>query len=143
MIGPESWYAVAGGEGYIEADPTNADITYGGEYDGQLSSYKKNRSRKRYLLIQNRILELLPVPKNTVFNGRTIVFASQPKRMYVTSQVVHVTEDQGHSFEIISPDLSRNDPKLLQEKQADQSQRIKQEQKYTLLYSYQNHLEKG
>jgi hypothetical protein len=26
--------------------------------------------------------------------------------MYVTSQVVHVTEDQGHSFEIISPDLS-------------------------------------
>jgi hypothetical protein len=31
MIGPESWYAVAGGEaGYIEADPTNADITYGG-----------------------------------------------------------------------------------------------------------------
>jgi hypothetical protein len=22
-----------------------------------------------------------------------------------------VTEDQGHSFEIISPDLSRNDPK--------------------------------
>jgi hypothetical protein len=31
--------------------------------------------------------------------------------MYVTSQVVHVTEDQGHSFEIISPDLSRNDPK--------------------------------
>jgi hypothetical protein len=31
-IGPESWYAVAGGEaGYIEADPTNADITYGGE----------------------------------------------------------------------------------------------------------------
>jgi hypothetical protein len=25
--------------------------------------------------------------------------------------VVHVTEDQGHSFDIISPDLSRNDPK--------------------------------
>jgi hypothetical protein len=49
-------------------------------------------------------------------------------------QVVHVTEDQGHSFDIISPDLSRNDPKLL-EKQADQSQRIKLEQKYMLLYS--------
>jgi hypothetical protein len=83
------------------------------------------------------------VQKNTVFNGRTnCFFASQPKRMYVTSQVVHVTEDQGHSFEIISPDLSRNDPKL-QEKQADQL-RIKQEQKYTLLYSpYQNHLRKG
>jgi hypothetical protein len=57
-IGPESWYAVAGGEaGYIEADPTNADITYGGEYDGQLSSFKKkNRSRKDISPIQNRIL---------------------------------------------------------------------------------------
>jgi hypothetical protein len=33
-IGPESWYAVAGGEaGYIEADPTN-DITYGGSTMG-------------------------------------------------------------------------------------------------------------
>jgi hypothetical protein len=32
---------------------------------------------------------------------------------------LYVTEDQGHSFEIISPDLSRNDPKL-QEKRADQ-----------------------
>jgi hypothetical protein len=76
-IGPESWYAVAGGEaGYIEADPTNADITYGGEYDGQLSSTtKKTGQGKISLLIQNRILELLPVPKNTVFNGRTIVFS--------------------------------------------------------------------
>jgi hypothetical protein len=32
--------------------------------------------------------------------------------MYVTSQVVHVTEDQGHSFEIISPDLSEMIQKL-------------------------------
>jgi len=31
--------------------------------------------------------------------------------MYVTSQYVMVTEDGGHSFESISPDLTRNDPK--------------------------------
>jgi hypothetical protein len=50
------------------------------------------------------------VPKKYRFQWTyPIVFLSQPKRMYF--QVVHVTEDQGHSFEIISPDLSRNDPK--------------------------------
>ncbi len=31
--------------------------------------------------------------------------------MYVTSQYVLVTEDGGHSFTAISPDLTRNDPK--------------------------------
>jgi hypothetical protein len=72
--------------------------------------YNKKTGQGKISLIQNRILELLPVPKKYRFNGRTqLFFASQPKRMYVTSQVVHVTEDQGHSFEIISPDLSRND----------------------------------
>jgi hypothetical protein len=81
---------------------------------------QKNRSRKRYLSYPESNIGLLPVPKKYRFQWTyQLFFASQPKRMYVTSQVVHVTEDQGHSFEIISPDLSRNDPKL-QEKQADQ-----------------------
>jgi hypothetical protein len=75
-IGPESWYAVAGGEaGYIEADPTNADITYGGEYDGQLSSFnKKTGQGKISLRIQNRILGSFQC-QNTVFNGRTQLFS--------------------------------------------------------------------
>jgi hypothetical protein len=73
-----------------------------------------------------------------------IVFSPHnPKKECMLPQVVHVTEDQGHSFEIISPDLSRNDPKL-QEKQADQSQRIKLEQKYMLRYSpYQTPWKRG
>ena len=36
--------AVRGEAGYIVPDPLNADITYGGEYDGQFSMFnKKNR----------------------------------------------------------------------------------------------------
>lgn len=114
-IGPESWYAVAGGEaGYIEADPTNADITYGGEYDGQLSTYNKKTGQGK---------DISPYPESNIGAPSSakkyrfqwtypIVFSPHnPKRMYVTSQVVHVTEDQGHTFDIISPDLTRNDPK--------------------------------
>jgi photosystem II stability/assembly factor-like uncharacterized protein len=114
-IGKESWYEVAGGEaGYIQADPNNADITYGGEYDGQLSSFNKKTGQGK---------DISPYPEANIGSPSNakkyrfqwtypIVFSPHnPKKMYVTSQVVHVTEDQGNSFEIISPDLSRNDPK--------------------------------
>ncbi|WP_248903290.1 glycosyl hydrolase [Flavobacterium sp. K5-23] len=118
-IGTESWYPVAGGEaGYIQADPTNSDITFGGEYDGQLSTYNKKTEQAK---------DISPYPESNIgapSNAKKyrfqwtypIVFSPHnPKRMYVTSQVVHVTEDQGNSFEIISPDLSRNDPKTIGE----------------------------
>jgi hypothetical protein len=96
--------------------PTQRMLTYGGEYDGQLSSFnKKNRSRKDISPYPESNIGAPSVPKNTVFNGRTIVFAS--KECMLPRRLLHVTEDQG-SF-IISPDLSRNDPKL-QEKRADQ-----------------------
>ena len=37
-----------------------------------------------------------------------------PKTMYVASQYVHRSTDLGHSYEVISPDLTRNDPDKLQ-----------------------------
>ncbi|WP_310381578.1 VPS10 domain-containing protein [Flavobacterium sp.] len=114
-IDKDSWFPVAGGEaGYIQADPSNSDITYGGEYDGSLSKYNKKT---------NQYQDISPYPESNIGAPSSakkhrfqwtypIVFSPQnPKRMYVTSQVVHVTEDGGNSFEIISPDLTRNDPK--------------------------------
>lgn len=114
-IDKDSWFPVAGGEaGYIQADPTNSDITYGGEYDGSLSKYNKKT---------NQYQDISPYPESNIGAPSSakkhrfqwtypIVFSPQnPKRMYVTSQEVHVTEDGGNSFEIISPDLTRNDPK--------------------------------
>jgi photosystem II stability/assembly factor-like uncharacterized protein len=114
-IGKESWFPVAGGEaGYIQADPTNSDITYGGEYDGSLSKYNSKTKQGQ---------DISPYPESNIGSPASakkhrfqwtypIVFSPHnPKRMYVTSQYVLVTEDGGHSFEAISPDLTRNDPK--------------------------------
>jgi photosystem II stability/assembly factor-like uncharacterized protein len=114
-IGKDAWHPVAGGEaGYIQADPTNSDITYGGEYDGSLSKYNKKTQQGQ---------DISPYPESNIGAPSSakkyrfqwtypIVFSPHnPKRMYITSQYVHVTEDGGHSFEIISPDLTRNDPK--------------------------------
>ena len=114
-IGKDAWYRVAGGEaGYIQADPTNSEITYGGEYDGSLSKYNKKTQQGQ---------DISPYPETNIGASSAvkkyrfqwtypIVFSPQnPKRMYIGSQYVHVTEDGGHSFEIISPDLTRNDSK--------------------------------
>jgi photosystem II stability/assembly factor-like uncharacterized protein len=114
-IGRESWFPVAGGEaGYIQPDPTNSDITYGGEYDGSLSKY--NSKTKQFQAISPYPEANIGAPANAKkFRFQwtfPILFSPHnPKRMYVTSQYVLVTEDGGYTFEIISPDLTRNDPK--------------------------------
>jgi photosystem II stability/assembly factor-like uncharacterized protein len=113
-IGPDAWYPVAGGEaGYIQADPKNSSITYGGEYDGSLTRYDKKTEQYR---------DISPYPESNIGSPASakkyrfqwtypIVFSPHDAaRMYVTSQYVHVTMDEGHSWEIISPDLTRNDP---------------------------------
>ena len=114
-IGASNWHPVAGGEaGYIVADPTNSKITFGGEYDGQMSSF--NEENNQYKIIT-------PYPETGIGAPGTakkyrfqwtypIVFSPHnPKEMYVTSNYVHKTLDGGHSWEVISPDLTRNDPK--------------------------------
>lgn len=114
-IGPDAWFPVAGGEaGYIVPDPRNSSITFGGEYDGSLTTYNKTNEQYR---------DVSPYPEANIGSAAAakkfrfqwtypIVFSPQdPGKMYVTSQFVHVTRDGGHSWEIISPDLTRNDPK--------------------------------
>lgn len=114
-ITDKDWYPVAGGEaGYIVSHPLNSKITFGGEYDGQLTTYNADNDETQ---------DISPYPESNM--GHTsaekkyrfqwtypIVFSPHnPNRMYITSQYVHVTEDNGHSWKIISPDLTRNDPK--------------------------------
>ena len=44
-----------------------------------------------------------------------IVFSKHnPKKLYAFSNHVHLTENEGQSWELISPDLTRNDPSKLQ-----------------------------
>ncbi len=115
-ISIHDWYGVAGGEaGYIVPNPDNSDITYGGEYDGLLSKYTK--SADQYQIIS-------PYPESSLGDGAcarkyrfqwTYPLCISPfdhKTMYVTSQMVHKTTNEGQSWEIISPDLTRNESEM-------------------------------
>ena len=116
-IGESDWESTAGGESaHIAVDPLNNDIVYGGSYGGLLT-------RVNHKTEERRVVNVWPddpmghgaEDMKYRFQWNYPIFFSphNPKKMYTTSNFVHVTYNEGQSFEIISPDLTRNDPKTL------------------------------
>ena len=116
-IGEDDWEATAGGESaHIAIDPTNNDIVYGGSYGGFLTRVNHEKESVRGINVW---------PDNPMGYGAEgmkyrfqwnfpIIFSRHnPKRLYTFSNHVHVTENEGQSWDIISPDLTRNDPEKL------------------------------
>ena len=116
-ITEKDWEATAGGESaHIAIDPTDNDIVYGGSYGGYLTRVNHHNQTARGINVW---------PDNPMGYGAEgmkyrfqwnfpIVFSRHnPKRLYTFSNHVHVTENQGQSWDIISPDLTRNDPERL------------------------------
>lgn len=113
-IGERDWDITAGGEsGHIAIDPTDNDVVYGGSYDGFLT-------RKNHKTGEERGINAWP--DNPMGHGAEgakyrfqwnfpIFFSPHDsKKLYAASQNLHVTYNGGESWEIISPDLTRNDP---------------------------------
>ncbi|MBK9732984.1 MAG: glycosyl hydrolase [Chitinophagaceae bacterium] len=116
-IGESDWYPVAGGEaGYIVPDPLNPDITFGGEYDGQLSRYNKKNNQYQVISVYPEAwIGSSAGSKQFRFNWTFPITISphNPNEVFVTSQHVHRSFDAGHSWETISPDLTRHEPKTI------------------------------
>ena len=114
-IGPRAWYSVAGGEsGYITPDPLNPLVTYGGSYDGLITRYDKATDQNQVINVYPEYFMGSPSSARKYRFQWTypIVFSPfDPKTLYITSQYVHRSTDNGHSWEDISPDLTRNLPK--------------------------------
>ena len=113
-IDEDDWEETAGGESaHITIDPENNDIVYGGSYDGFLTRYNHKTKTIRSVSVW---------PDNPMGHGAEdmkyrfqwnfpIIFSKHnPKKLYTFSNQVHVTENEGQSWDIISPDLTRNDP---------------------------------
>lgn len=113
-IGVADWERTAGGESaHIAVDPTDNDIVYGGSYDGFLT-------RKNHKTDQTRAVNVWP--DNPMGHGAEgmkyrfqwnfpIFFSKHDhKKLYTVSNRVHLSTDEGQTWKIISPDLTRNDP---------------------------------
>lgn len=118
-IGKSAWYPVAGGEaGYIAADPKNPKITYGGEYDGFMSKHDASTNRNYAISVypEGAIGAPASVKKYRFQWTYPILFSPHdPGVLYATSNHVHRTTDGGYSWEDLSPDLTRHDPKTIAE----------------------------
>ncbi|MFK5890010.1 MAG: glycosyl hydrolase [Flavobacteriaceae bacterium] len=116
-ITDKDWASTAGGESaHIAVDPLNNDIVYGGSYGGLLTRVDHKNH-------QNRTINVWPddpmghgaedFKYRFQWNFPILFSPNNPKKLYAASNHLHVTTNEGQSWQIISPDLTRNDPKTL------------------------------
>ena len=113
VIARQDWYEVGGGEsGYISPDPRDPEIVYAGSDAAIITRYDHRT---------NQLTDASPYPLDTSGNGANalkyrfqwteplFVSAFDSNVIYSAAQNVLKSTDQGHSWNPISPDLTRND----------------------------------
>ncbi len=112
---PIRYYSVAGGESaFLAFDPENPQLIYGGSYQGNISVYDhRTRTTKDIMAYPTVGLASLPGKMKYRFNWNAPIVASaqKPEVIYHAANVVLKTGNEGQSWEVISPDLTRNDPR--------------------------------
>ena len=107
------WEPTAGAEsGYVVADPTNPGVVYGGNYGGYISrlDHKTGENRAINVWPDNPMGSGADVLKYRFQWNFPIFFSpNNPKRLYTAGNQLFVTENQGQSWDVISPDLTTND----------------------------------
>ena len=116
-IDVRDWVEAGGGEsGYIASRSDDPDVVYAGSYGALLT-----RKDLRTGLTRN----INPWPDNPMGHSAIdlkyrfqwtypiVLSPHNPNVLYATSNYVHRTTNDGQSWEVISPDLTRNDPKTL------------------------------
>lgn len=114
-ISNSSWKNVGYGDGfYTYADKTNPDLIYSQYQGGRISRTNMKTGESKYIK---------PFPsegiENLRFNWNTpAVFGKKSGWLYVGSQFLFRSKDNGDSFERISPDLTTNDPSRQQQEKS-------------------------
>lgn len=112
-IAGDDFQNAAGGEsGYVVADPTDPDITYGGSYMGFLARMDHRTGETRLINVwpDDGIGAGADVQRYRFQWNYPIFFSPHnPKRLYAAGNHLFVTENEGRSWQQISPDLTTND----------------------------------
>jgi photosystem II stability/assembly factor-like uncharacterized protein len=112
-IDVRDWWDVGGGEsGWIAPSPKDSNIVFAGSYDGLITRYDHHTGQLR---------DVNPYPDNPMGWGAAdikyrfqwnfpLVFSpNDPNTLYSAANVLFKTTNEGQTWEIISPDLTRND----------------------------------
>ena len=112
-ITDRDWYDVGGGEsGWIAPDPRNSEVVYAGSY-GNLITRQDHRT--------GQMRNINAWPDNPMGYGADVLkyrfqwtfpiafSPHDPKMLYIGSNVLMKTTNEGQNWQTISPDLTRND----------------------------------
>jgi photosystem II stability/assembly factor-like uncharacterized protein len=112
-ITANDWDVTAGAEsGYVVADPLDPEVVYGGNYGGYLSrlDHKTGENRAISVWPDNPMGAGADVQKFRFQWNFPIFFSPHnPKRLYCAGNALFATENEGASWEQVSPDLTTND----------------------------------
>ncbi len=113
VITRADWYDVGGGEsGFVVPDPSNPQIVYAGSYDGLITRYNHANGQEQ---------DVTPWPDNPMGAGASklkyrfqwtapiMISPFPPHALYFGAQVLFRSIDGGQNWQVISPDLTRND----------------------------------
>ncbi|MCP4148328.1 MAG: sialidase, partial [bacterium] len=110
---PALWHPVAGFEsGFAVPDPVDENIVWSGNYDGMLDRFDLSNGQYRSVDVWPEGMmgrAAADVKYRFQWTFPICISPHDHNRVYVGSQHVHVTTDGGHSWKVISPDLSTND----------------------------------
>ena len=112
-----TFYDVGGGEsGYIAPDPRDTDVFYAGSYGGLLTRVNRRTDEQRAINVwpDNPMGHASgDMTERFQWTFPIVIAPTDPKTIYVTSQHVWKSTNEGQSWQKISPDLSRHDPSTM------------------------------
>lgn len=106
------WERTAGGEAGHHAIEANNEVVYGGEYGGFMMRYDHRTSEMQatHVWPDNPLGHGVEDMKYRFqWNYPMFISPHDPSELYAFSNHVHVSRDQGRSWETISPDLTTDD----------------------------------
>ncbi|MBN2408145.1 MAG: hypothetical protein JXE07_00285 [Candidatus Aminicenantes bacterium] len=112
-LGNYDWISVGGGDGFDAAvDPENPNCGYGMSQGGNLYYFDVSKGTSRAIMPTES-----DVKHRYDWNAGFAADPFKPATIYLGSQFLHRSPDKGLTWEIISPDLTTNDPE--KQKQAE------------------------
>ncbi|HEX7102400.1 MAG TPA: glycosyl hydrolase [Nitrolancea sp.] len=107
------WTEVGGGEsGYIAVRPDDPNIIFAGSYGGVITRLDQRTGQRRAINVWPEAMSghgAKDVKYRFQWTYPIILSPHDQETLYITSNIVHRSRDQGNTWENVSPDLTRND----------------------------------
>ena len=112
VIGPADWFPAGGGEcGFVVPDPRDRDIIYS-DSENYFDRYDKRTGMSQDISpwpVDNSGHPAAELAHRFNWTSPLMLSPHDPDTMYAASEAVWKSTDHGHSWTVISPDLTRND----------------------------------